>query len=120
MELHLRTVEKSFGPPAEARQGAQAGQIGTSPMRANLPRREERLADSDLGTYALLSRFGFPRSYQGKILFVIFVGTHVPLIALVIYLLIYLLLSSPVSLRPALGVLVLLLATILAGIAVTL
>jgi len=116
MELHLRTAEKTLRLPAEARQGAQAGQIGTSPLRANLPRREEKLANCDLGTYALLSRFGFPRSYQGKILFVIFVGTHVPLIALVIYLL----LSSPMSLRPALGVLVLLLVATLAGTVATL
>src|SRR5215217_3975896 len=116
MELHLGTPEKTLRPPAEARQAARARQIGTSRLRANLPRKGEKLANCDLGTYAPLSRFGFPKSYQGKILFVIFLGTHVPLIALVMYLV----LSSPVSLRPSLGVLVLLLVVILAGTAATL
>jgi diguanylate cyclase (GGDEF)-like protein len=67
----------------------------------------------DLSTYALMSRLGFPKSYRGKILLVMFLGTHLPLIALVLYLL----LSSPVGMRPVLNILVLLLATTLAGTA---
>jgi diguanylate cyclase (GGDEF)-like protein len=79
-------------------------------------RRDEESADSSLRTYALLSRLRFPKSYQGKILLVVFLGTHVPLLALVMYLL----LSSPISLRPALNILVLLLVTTLVGTAATL
>ncbi len=37
--------------------------------------------------YALMSRLPLPRSYLGKILLVAFLGTHVPLIALALYLL---------------------------------
>ena len=36
--------------------------------------------------YALISRSPFPRSYLGKILLAAFVGTHVPLLVLVLYL----------------------------------
>lgn len=66
-----------------------------------------------LSIYALMSRLGFPRSYRGKISLVMFLGTHLPLIALVLYLL----LSSPVGMRPSLNILVLLLAATLAGTA---
>ncbi len=51
------------------------------------------------GIYTLLSKLGFPKSYQGKILFVIFLGTHVPLIALVMHLFF----SLSVSSEPVLG-----------------
>jgi diguanylate cyclase (GGDEF)-like protein len=78
--------------------------------------RDDELADGGLRTYALLSRLGFPKSYQGKILLVVFLGTHLPLLALVLYLL----LSSPISLRPALNILVLLLVATLVGTAATL
>jgi hypothetical protein len=44
--------------------------------------------------YALLSRLPFPKSYLGKILFAAFMGTHLPLIALVLYLSLY----SPIGL----------------------
>jgi diguanylate cyclase (GGDEF)-like protein len=74
-------------------------------------RRDEESAEGSLRAYALLSRLGFPKSYQGKILLVVFLGTHVPLLALVLYLL----LSSPLGLRPALNILVLLLVATLAG-----
>ena len=66
--------------------------------------------------YTLLSRSRFPKSYQGKIVLVTFLGTHVPLIALVLYLL----LSSPINLRPKLDILVLLLVATLLGTAITL
>jgi diguanylate cyclase (GGDEF)-like protein len=72
---------------------------------------DDESAESGLRIYALLSRLGFPKSYQGKILLVVFLGTHVPLVALVLYLL----LSLPVSMRPALNILVLLLVATLAG-----
>jgi diguanylate cyclase (GGDEF)-like protein len=71
---------------------------------------------SNLGVYALLSRLGFPKSYQGKIMLVVFLGIHVPLVALVFYLL----LSSPVTLRPALQILVLLVCATLIGTAAAL
>jgi diguanylate cyclase (GGDEF)-like protein len=71
---------------------------------------------SNLGVYALLSRLGFPMSYQGKMMLVAFLGIHVPLVALVFYLL----LSSPVSLRPALQILVLLVCATLIGTAAAL
>jgi len=47
--------------------------------------------NEDLGVYALLSRWesrlGFPKGYLGKIVLVAFVGTHAPLIAAAVYLL---------------------------------
>jgi diguanylate cyclase (GGDEF)-like protein len=70
-------------------------------------------AGGDLRIYALLSRLGFPKSYQGKISLVMFLGTYLSLVALVLYLL----LSSPVGMRPALNILVLLLAATLTGTA---
>src|SRR3712207_6557831 len=78
--------------------------------------RGEESANGSLRTYALLSRLRFPKGYQGKILFIMFLGTHVPLVALVLYLL----LSSPVGTRPGLNILVLLLAATLAGTAAAL
>ncbi len=66
-----------------------------------------------LSIYALMARLGFPKSYRGKILLVMFLGTHLPLITLVLYLL----LSSPVGMRPSLSILVFLLAATLAGTA---
>lgn len=69
-----------------------------------------------LGVYALLSRWSFPRSYQGKIMLIVFLGTHVPLIALVLYLLLtHPLHSHPAGLNPSLGVLAFLLVASLAG-----
>jgi diguanylate cyclase (GGDEF)-like protein len=78
--------------------------------------RDDESADSGLRTYALLSRLGFPKSYRSKILLVGFLGTHVPLVALVLYLV----LSLSVGMRPALNVLALLLVVTLAGTAATL
>jgi diguanylate cyclase (GGDEF)-like protein len=71
---------------------------------------------SNLDVYMLLARWGFPKSYKSKIMLVMFLGTHVPLVALVFYLL----LSSPVSLRPALPILVLLVCATLIGTAAAL
>jgi diguanylate cyclase (GGDEF)-like protein len=59
---------------------------------------------------------GFPKSYLGKIVFVIFLGTHLPLIALVLYLL----LISPFGSGPALGVVAPLLVATLVGTAAAL
>ncbi len=116
MQPHPGTARKTQRHPAGPRQAAQV--VGRSPWRGNPAGRKDELASSSPSeTYALLSKLGFPKSYQGKILFVIFLGTHVPLIALVLYVL----LSLPVSLRPAaLGALALLLVTILAGSAAAL
>lgn len=43
------------------------------------------LSEPSLRLYVWLARRGWPRSYAGKLLFVAFVGTHVPLIALLAY-----------------------------------
>jgi diguanylate cyclase (GGDEF)-like protein len=74
------------------------------------------LANDGLGTYALLSRLGFPKSYRGKILLVAFLGTHAPLIALTFYLL----LGTSVGLGTALRILVLMVAVTLLGTGATL
>ena len=69
-----------------------------------------------LKTYALLARLGFPRSYRGKILLVGFLGTQVPLIVLVVYLLAYLSLGAQEgTIRPSPYVLVPMLVAPLAG-----
>ena len=80
------------------------------------PGKTQRPADA--GTYALLSKLGFPKSYQGKIVLVIFVGTHLPLIALVMYLLFSS--SWGGSGPPDLGVVALLVGATLVGSAATL
>jgi diguanylate cyclase (GGDEF)-like protein len=66
--------------------------------------------------YALLSRLPFPRSYLGKILLSAFLGTHVPLVALVLYLL----LAASLDLREALSVLLIVLVATLLGTLATL
>ena len=66
--------------------------------------------------YAMLSRPGFPRSYRGKIFFVVFVCLHLPPVALVVYLL----LSSPDTLEAAWRILALLACATLAGSAAAL
>ena len=71
---------------------------------------------SNLDLYVQLSRVGFPKSYRGKIMLVMFAGTHVPLVVLVFYLL----LSSSVTLRPALEILVLLVSATFVGTAAAL
>ena len=74
------------------------------------------MESEDLRTYALLSRLGFPRGYGGKIMLVAFLGTHVPLIAVVLYLLV----ASPGGLQAHLGVLAALLAVTVFGFVATL
>jgi diguanylate cyclase (GGDEF)-like protein len=69
-----------------------------------------------LRIYFLLSNLGFPKSYLGKFLLVVFLGTQMPLVALVLYIL----LSSPVAQRPVLGILALMLIATLAGTAAAL
>ena len=49
------------------------------------------MKNKDLKTYASLARIGFPKSFSGKIMLVVFAGTHLPLVVLVLYLL----LASP-------------------------
>jgi diguanylate cyclase (GGDEF)-like protein len=74
------------------------------------------LKNNDLKTYASLARIGFPRSYSAKIMLVLFAGTHLPLVALVLYLL----LASPGGLGTHLGVLAALLIATLLGFVATL
>src|ERR687896_16301 len=76
----------------------------------------EQLKNKDLKTYASLARIGFPKSYSGKIMLVVFAGTHLPLVALVLYLL----LASPGGLGTHLGVLAALLIATLLGFVATL
>jgi diguanylate cyclase (GGDEF)-like protein len=74
------------------------------------------LKNKDLKTYASLARIGFPKSYSAKIMLVFFAGTHLPLVALVLYLL----LLSPGGLGTHLGVLAALLIATLLGFVATL
>jgi diguanylate cyclase (GGDEF)-like protein len=74
------------------------------------------LKNKDLKTYASLARIGFPRSYSAKIMLVLFAGTHLPLVALVLYLL----LVSPGGLGTHSGVLAALLIATLLGFVATL
>jgi hypothetical protein len=74
------------------------------------------LKNKDLKTYASLARIGFPKSFSGKIMLVVFAGTHLPLVVLVLYLL----LVWPGGLRTHLVVLVALLIATLLGFVATL
>ena len=74
------------------------------------------MENKDLKTYATLARIGFPKSFSAKIMLVFFAGTHLPLVALVLYLL----LASPGSLGTHLGVLAALLIATLLGFVATL
>ena len=69
----------------------------------------------DPAIYALLSKLGFPKSYQGKIMLVAILGTLAPLIALT-----FLLLGSSVGIGPALRILALMVAVTLLGTGATL
>lgn len=70
----------------------------------------------ELGLYALLSRAGFLKSYQGKIMLVAFLGTHVPLLVLTVYLLV----GSSIGQGAALRIFALLLVATLIGTTLTL
>jgi diguanylate cyclase (GGDEF)-like protein len=74
------------------------------------------LKNKDLKTYASLARIGFPKSYSAKIMLVLFAGTNLPLLALVLYLF----LAWPGGLGTHLGVLAALLIAILLGFVATL
>src|SRR5688500_4601258 len=77
---------------------------------------EEELKNKSLKTYASLARIGFPKSYSAKIMLVVFAGTHLPLVAMVLYLL----LVSPGGLGTHLVVLAALLIATLLGFVATL
>ena len=55
--------------------------------------KSERLEMNGLGTYTLIPKWGFPKTYGGKIMLVVFLGTHAPLLGTALYLL----LGSPVA-----------------------
>ena len=74
------------------------------------------MANKDLKTYASLARIRVPKSYSGKIMLVVFAGTHLPLVALVLYLL----LATPGGLGTHSGVLAALLIATLLGFVATL
>jgi diguanylate cyclase (GGDEF)-like protein len=74
------------------------------------------LKKKDLKAYASLARIGFPKSFSGKIMLVLFAGTHLPLVVLVLYLL----LVSPGGLGTHSGVLSALLIATLLGFVATL
>jgi hypothetical protein len=62
------------------------------------------LENVGLGIYTLISKWGFPKTYRDKIMLVVFLGTHAPLLGAALYLL----LGSAVGLGPALRILALL------------
>lgn len=72
--------------------------------------------EKGLRLYASMSRLPFPKSYLGKILLAAFLGTHVPLIALVLYLV----LSPPIGLGSKIGVFAAVLLATFLGTAATL
>jgi diguanylate cyclase (GGDEF)-like protein len=74
------------------------------------------LKNKDLKTYASLTRIGFPKSFSGKIMLVVFAGTHLPQVVLVLYLL----LATPGGLGTHSGVLAALLIATLLGFVATL
>src|ERR687898_2558341 len=74
------------------------------------------MANEGLGTYALVSRLGFPKSYRAKIMLTAFLGIHTPLIALVVYLL----LGYSGALDSTLRILVLMVVVTLLGTVATL
>jgi hypothetical protein len=45
------------------------------------------LENTDLGTYSLISKWGFPKTYRGKLMLVAFLGTHAPLLSAALFLL---------------------------------
>ncbi|HKH38629.1 MAG TPA: GGDEF domain-containing protein [Rubrobacter sp.] len=78
--------------------------------------RSEGLDNADLGFYPLISKWGFPKTYRGKIMLVAFLGTPAPLLGAALYLL----LGSSVGLGAALRILALLVVVTLVGTAATL
>jgi diguanylate cyclase (GGDEF)-like protein len=66
--------------------------------------------------YALLARLAWPKSYLGKLMLIAFLGIHVPLIALVLYLVF----AASTDLRASLSVLVIVLIATLFGTVLTL
>ena len=74
------------------------------------------MKNKDLKTYASLARIGFPKSFSGKLMLVVFAGTHLPLVVLVLYLL----LATPGGLETHSGVLAALLIATLLGFVATL
>ncbi len=70
-----------------------------------------------LKIYAFLARLGVPRSYLGKIFLVVFMGVHVPLIALVLYLLLG---GNLIAQRPGAAALAVLLIAPVVGTVATL
>ncbi|XWN38520.1 MAG: HAMP domain-containing sensor histidine kinase [Balneola sp.] len=70
--------------------------------------------DSKLSFYSLISKLKWPKRYTGKIFLIAFIGTHIPLIGLFLYLTIYFPVEERVSI-----LLVVLVATV-AGATVTL
>ncbi|MDQ3318040.1 MAG: GGDEF domain-containing protein [Actinomycetota bacterium] len=74
------------------------------------------MENEGLGLYARISGWGFPKSYPGKVLLAALLGTHAPLLAVTLYLL----LGSSSGLGEALRTLALLAAITLIGMFVTL
>ncbi len=72
--------------------------------------------NKNLKLYSLLSRLPFPKSYPVKILLTAFIGTHVPLLVLIFYLV----LSHPLSYESAWHILAIALLATLVGAALTL
>ncbi|MCL1463430.1 putative bifunctional diguanylate cyclase/phosphodiesterase [Argonema galeatum] len=75
-----------------------------------------KITDRELWLYVLLSKLPRPKSYEGKIMCVAFLGTHVPLLALLVYFLVI----NSFSLETTLRVLLIALVATLIGTGVTL
>ena len=76
----------------------------------------QSISGSELRIYALLARLPLAKSYSGKIMLSTFLGTHVSLIALVLYLMF----ATSIDLRSSFGVLAIVLVATLFGTAATL
>jgi diguanylate cyclase (GGDEF)-like protein len=74
------------------------------------------LEKASLNTYALISRWGFPKTYRGKLVLVSFLAIQAPLLGTMLYLL----LGSSIGMGAALCAWALLVVVALAGAAVTL
>jgi diguanylate cyclase (GGDEF)-like protein len=74
------------------------------------------LENPGLRTYTLISKWGFPKTYRGKIMLVAFLGTYAPLLGTALYLL----LGSSVGSGAALRIMALLVVVTLVGTAATL
>jgi len=111
-------IQAEGGPRSSAGAGdlTRLG-VRTSPS-ALLPREDGAISvrENQVDFYLLFQKLGWPRSYLGKILFVSFLGVHVPLIATVGYLIA----TDDAPFTHALGIMIAMLVATLVGTGATL